>query len=144
MVSRLSQRFAKLACCSTFVQSKSKGALCVVVISSCVTHVFHVSAGLYPATGESQWNKNKTFTGWADPDLTEQGTREVEHAARLLMEGGYRIDVVFTSRLKRAIRSVWILLQELNLVFMPVFKSWRLNERKLRRFVTTLGHVVGF
>lgn len=82
--------------------------------------------------GESEWNHNKTFTGWADPDLTEQGKREVEHAARLLMEGGYKIDVVFTSRLKRAIRSVWILLQELNEVYLPVFKSWRLNERMVR------------
>ena len=79
--------------------------------------------------GESEWNANKTFTGWADPDLTEQGKREVEHAARLLMEGGYIIDVVFTSRLKRAIRSVWIILQEFGCVYLPVFKSWRLNER---------------
>jgi broad specificity phosphatase PhoE len=79
--------------------------------------------------GESEWNKNKTFTGWADPDLTEQGKREVEHAARLLMEGGYKIDVVFTSRLTRAIRSCWIILQENNEVYLPVFKSWRLNER---------------
>ena len=78
--------------------------------------------------GESEWNANKTFTGWADPDLTEQGTREIEHAARLLMEGGYIIDVVFTSRLKRAIRSVWIILQEFGCVYLPVFKSWRLNE----------------
>lgn len=83
--------------------------------------------------GESEWNRNKTFTGWADPDLTEQGKREMEHAARLLMEGGYKIDVVFTSRLKRAIRSVWILLQEFNMVYLPVFKSWRLNERMVRR-----------
>jgi hypothetical protein len=66
--------------------------------------------------GESIWNSNKTFTGWADPDLSERGYREVEHAARLLLEGGYEIDVVFTSRLKRAIRSAWILLQELNQV----------------------------
>mmetsp|Transcript_2733 Transcript_2733/g.4968 ORF Transcript_2733/g.4968 Transcript_2733/m.4968 type:complete len:662 (-) Transcript_2733:4412-6397(-) len=79
--------------------------------------------------GESLWNANKTFTGWADPDLSEQGKREIEHAARLLLEGGYEIDVVFTSRLKRAIRSSWILLQELNEVYLPVFKSWRLNER---------------
>mmetsp|Transcript_25257 Transcript_25257/g.69632 ORF Transcript_25257/g.69632 Transcript_25257/m.69632 type:complete len:842 (-) Transcript_25257:78-2603(-) len=81
--------------------------------------------------GESSWNKNKTFTGWSDPDLTEQGKREMEHAARLLMEGGYHYDinVVFTSRLKRAIRSTWILLQEFNRVYLPVFKSWRLNER---------------
>ena len=88
---------------------------------------------------ESQWNRNKTFTGWADPDLTEQGRREVEHAARLLMEGGYTIDVVFTSRLKRAIRSVWILLQELNEVYLPVFKSWRLNERMVRAAASLLS-----
>ena len=79
--------------------------------------------------GESVWNANKTFTGWADPDLSPQGYREVEHAARLLVEGGYGVDIVFTSRLKRAIRSSWILLRELNEVHLPVFKSWRLNER---------------
>jgi 2,3-bisphosphoglycerate-dependent phosphoglycerate mutase len=79
--------------------------------------------------GESEWNKNKTFTGWADPDLSQQGYREVEYAARLLLEGGYTIDVVFTSRLQRAIRSTWILLGEINQLFLPVFKSWRLNER---------------
>jgi 2,3-bisphosphoglycerate-dependent phosphoglycerate mutase len=79
--------------------------------------------------GESVWNANKTFTGWANPDLSSQGYREVEHAARLLLEGGYKVDVVFTSRLKRAIRSSWILLRELNEVYLPVFKSWRLNER---------------
>jgi hypothetical protein len=79
--------------------------------------------------GESEWNANKTFTGWADPDLSPQGWREVEHAARLLLEGGYELDVVFTSRLKRAIRSTWIILQEMNEVYLPVFKSWRLNER---------------
>jgi 2,3-bisphosphoglycerate-dependent phosphoglycerate mutase len=79
--------------------------------------------------GESEWNANKTFTGWADPDLSEQGVRETEHAARLLLAGGYDIDVVFTSRLKRAIRSTWIILGEMNQLYIPVFKSWRLNER---------------
>ena len=79
--------------------------------------------------GESVWNANQTFTGWANPDLSERGHREIEHAARLLLEGGYNIDVVFTSRLDRAIRSTWILLNECNEVFIPVFKSWRLNER---------------
>jgi 2,3-bisphosphoglycerate-dependent phosphoglycerate mutase len=79
--------------------------------------------------GESEWNANKTFTGWADPDLSEQGRRETEHAARLLLAGGYDIDVVFTSRLKRAIRSTWIILGEMNQNYIPVFKSWRLNER---------------
>lgn len=79
--------------------------------------------------GESVWNANKTFTGWADPDMSERGFREVEHAARLLLEGGYEIDVVFTSRLKRAIRSVWMILVEMDQTYLPVFKSWRLNER---------------
>lgn len=79
--------------------------------------------------GESMWNQNKTFTGWADPDLSECGRREVEHAARLLLEGGFDIDVVYTSRLTRAIRSTWILLREMNTVHLPVYKSWRLNER---------------
>ncbi len=79
--------------------------------------------------GESEWNANKTFTGWADPSLSEQGIRETEHAARLLLAGGYDIDVVFTSRLKRAIRSTWIILGEMNQLYLPVFKSWRLNER---------------
>jgi 2,3-bisphosphoglycerate-dependent phosphoglycerate mutase len=79
--------------------------------------------------GESLWNANKTFTGWADPDLSERGHREVEHAARLLLEGGYDVDVVFTSRLKRAIRSVWIMLTEMGQIHLAVFKSWRLNER---------------
>jgi 2,3-bisphosphoglycerate-dependent phosphoglycerate mutase len=98
--------------------------------------------------GESTWNANKTFTGWADPDLSERGYREVEHAARLLLEGGYEIDVVFTSRLKRAIRSTWIILQEMNNVYLPVFKSWRLNERMYgaltglgkKATADTLGH----
>lgn len=79
--------------------------------------------------GESEWNANKTFTGWADPALSDQGVRETEHAARLLLAGGYEIDVVFTSRLKRAILSTWIILGEMNQLFLPVFKSWRLNER---------------
>lgn len=79
--------------------------------------------------GESLWNFNKTFTGWCDVDLSDLGTREVEHAARLLLERGYTVDIAYTSRLKRAIRSVWIILKELNMVHLPVFKSWRLNER---------------
>ena len=87
--------------------------------------------------GESQWNANKTFTGWADPDLSPQGYREVEYAARLLLEGGYDIDMIFTSRLTRAIRSTWVLLQELNQVYLPVFKSWRLNERMVRNEVVS-------
>jgi hypothetical protein len=79
--------------------------------------------------GESEWNSNKTFTGWVDVDLSDRGCREVEHAGRLLLAGGYTVDVVYTSRLKRAIRTTWMLLKELNQIHRPVFKSWRLNER---------------
>ena len=79
--------------------------------------------------GESTWNANSTFTGWADVDLSDRGEREVEHAARLLLEAGYVVDVAYTSRLRRAIRSCWILLRGLGKVYSPVFKSWRLNER---------------
>ena len=79
--------------------------------------------------GESQLNYNKTFTGWIDADLNERGIRETEHSARLLMERGYEIDVTYTSRLKRAIRSSWILMTELGQIYRPVYKSWRLNER---------------
>jgi hypothetical protein len=79
--------------------------------------------------GESAWNSNKTFTGWVDVDLSDRGRKECEHAARLLLERGYTVDVVYTSRLKRAIRSTWILLKELNQIYRAVYKSWRLNER---------------
>ena len=79
--------------------------------------------------GESTWNRNATFTGWTDVDLSERGEREVEHASRLLLEAGISVDVCYTSRLRRAIRSSWILLKGLDAVYRPVFKSWRLNER---------------
>ena len=67
--------------------------------------------------------------GWIDADLNERGIREVEYAARLLIERGYTVDTIYTSRLKRAIKSTWIILRELNQIYRPVFKSWRLNER---------------
>ena len=79
--------------------------------------------------GESEWNFNGTFTGWVDVDLSARGQRELEHAARLLLERGYTIDVTYTSRLKRAIRSTWIILRELNQIYRPVYKSYHLNER---------------
>ncbi|KAH8098555.1 hypothetical protein JL720_1508 [Aureococcus anophagefferens] len=72
--------------------------------------------------GESTWNANSTFTGWADVDLSDRGEREVEHAARLLLEAGYVVDVAYTSRLRRAIRSCWILLRGLGKVYSPAFR----------------------
>jgi len=79
--------------------------------------------------GESTWNKENRFTGWTDVDLSEKGRQEATEAGRLLKEGRYVFDVAFTSVLKRAIRTLWITLDALDLMWIPVSKSWRLNER---------------
>jgi 2,3-bisphosphoglycerate-dependent phosphoglycerate mutase len=79
--------------------------------------------------GETDWNHRELFTGWVDVDLSERGIREVEHAARLLLERGYTADITYTSMLKRAIRSSWIILNEINQIYRPIIKTWRLNER---------------
>ncbi|HET7292362.1 MAG TPA: 2,3-diphosphoglycerate-dependent phosphoglycerate mutase [Vicinamibacteria bacterium] len=79
--------------------------------------------------GESQWNLENRFTGWTDVDLTEKGRREAIEGARLLREGGYAFDIAYTSVLKRSIRTLWIVLDEMDLMWIPVHRSWRLNER---------------
>ena len=79
--------------------------------------------------GESTWNKENRFTGWTDVDLSERGREEAREAGRLLREGGYVFDLAFTSVLKRAIRTLWIALDGLDEMWIPVEKSWRLNER---------------
>jgi 2,3-bisphosphoglycerate-dependent phosphoglycerate mutase len=79
--------------------------------------------------GESTWNKENRFTGWTDVDLSEKGVAEGHEAARLLKEGGYTFDVAYTSVLKRAIRTLWIVLDDMDLMWIPVIRSWRLNER---------------
>jgi 2,3-bisphosphoglycerate-dependent phosphoglycerate mutase len=79
--------------------------------------------------GESTWNLENRFTGWTDVDLTPRGIREAHDAARLLAEGGYTFDVAFTSVLKRAIRTLWIVMDDMDLMWLPVHRSWRLNER---------------
>ena len=79
--------------------------------------------------GESTWNKENRFTGWTDVDLSERGREEAKAAGRLLKDGGYVFDVAFTSLLKRAIRTLGIALDELDLLWIPVTKDWRLNER---------------
>ena len=79
--------------------------------------------------GESTWNKENRFTGWTDVDLSEKGRQEAAEAGRLLKEGDYIFDIAFTSVLKRAIRTLWITLDALDLMWIPVSKSWRLNER---------------
>jgi 2,3-bisphosphoglycerate-dependent phosphoglycerate mutase len=79
--------------------------------------------------GESEWNKKNRFTGWTDIDLSEKGVNEARAAARALTDGGYTFDVAFTSYLKRAIRTLDIVLDAMDLMWLPVHKSWRLNER---------------
>ena len=79
--------------------------------------------------GESVWNKENLFTGWTDVDLSERGKEEAAEAARLLKEGGFDFDLAFTSVLKRAIRTLWIVLDGMDLMWIPVHRDWRLNER---------------
>jgi 2,3-bisphosphoglycerate-dependent phosphoglycerate mutase len=79
--------------------------------------------------GESLWNLENRFTGWTDVDLSPKGLEEAREAARLLQEGGYTFDVAYTSLLKRAIRTLWIVMDGMDLMWLPVHRSWRLNER---------------
>lgn len=79
--------------------------------------------------GESAWNQENRFTGWTDVDITEKGMNEAHQAARLLREGGYTFDVAYTSVLKRAIRTLWTVLDDMDLMWIPVYRNWRLNER---------------
>ena len=79
--------------------------------------------------GESTWNRENRFTGWTDVPLSEKGVREATEAGRLLRDGGFEFDVAFTSLLKRAIRTLWIALEETDRMWIPVVKDWRLNER---------------
>jgi len=79
--------------------------------------------------GESTWNKENKFTGWTDVDLSEKGLEEANAAGKLLKKDGYTFDIAFTSVLKRAIRTLWITLDNMNLMWIPVRRCWRLNER---------------
>ena len=79
--------------------------------------------------GESVWNKENRFTGWTDVDLSEQGREEARNAGRLMAAEKFEFDAAFTSVLKRAIRTQWIALDEMDQMWLPVYKSWRLNER---------------
>ena len=79
--------------------------------------------------GESIWNKENRFTGWTDVDLSGQGLKEARQAGELLKKEGLIFDLAYTSVLKRAIRTLWIVLEEMDLIWIPVHNSWRLNER---------------
>ncbi len=79
--------------------------------------------------GESIWNKENKFTGWTDVNLSDKGIEEAKEAGEVLKKEGYVFDAAFTSVLKRAIRTLWIVLDEMDLMWIPVYNSWRLNER---------------
>ncbi len=79
--------------------------------------------------GESIWNLENRFTGWTDVDLSPRGIEEAHGAARMLQSQGYDFDVTFTSVLKRAIRTLWIVMDDMDRMWLPVYRSWRLNER---------------
>lgn len=79
--------------------------------------------------GQSDWNLKNLFTGWTDVDLTEQGISEARAAGKMLSEEGFSFDIAFTSVLKRAIRTLWLILDEMELMWIPVERDWRLNER---------------
>jgi 2,3-bisphosphoglycerate-dependent phosphoglycerate mutase len=79
--------------------------------------------------GESTWNKENRFTGWTDVDLSEKGLEEAKAAGKFLKEKGFVFDVAYTSVLKRAIRTLWLALSEMDLMWIPIHHSWRLNER---------------
>ncbi|MBN1222330.1 MAG: 2,3-diphosphoglycerate-dependent phosphoglycerate mutase [Candidatus Aminicenantes bacterium] len=79
--------------------------------------------------GESTWNKDNLYTGWTDVDLSVKGSREAHESGKILKKEGYFFDIAFTSVLKRAVRTLWIALDELDQMWIPVFRSWRLNER---------------
>ena len=79
--------------------------------------------------GQSEWNLSNRFTGWTDVDLTAQGVNEAIAGAKLLLEEGFTFDLAYTSYLKRAVRTLWLGQEEMDLFWIPVFKTWRLNER---------------
>src|SRR5512136_719879 len=79
--------------------------------------------------GESVWNKENRFTGWTDVDLSDKGRAEAKSAGQKLKAEGYVFDLAFTSVLKRAVRTLWIALDEMDLMWLPVLNTWRLNER---------------
>lgn len=79
--------------------------------------------------GESEWNKLNLFTGWTDVDLTEKGIEEAKNSGKLLKKEGFTFDIAYTSVLKRAIRTLWIVQDEMDLMWIPVIRDWRLNER---------------
>lgn len=98
---------------------------CVVPIAStCDKHTL-----VLVRHGESTWNKENLFTGWVDVPLSDAGIGEAAAGGKLLKEGGYSFDVAYTSTLKRAIKTLWLVLEELDLMYIPIVNTWRLNER---------------
>mmetsp|Transcript_22574 Transcript_22574/g.25403 ORF Transcript_22574/g.25403 Transcript_22574/m.25403 type:complete len:298 (-) Transcript_22574:53-946(-) len=110
----------------SFFGTKLSNGLSRVPSSSCLEMKYQL---VLVRHGESTWNDENRFTGWYDCPLSDAGLKEAHEGAKLLKEGGFSFDVAYTSTLKRAIKTLWIILEENNLMYIPIINTWRLNER---------------
>ncbi len=97
--------------------------------SSIFCEILRMKKAVLLRHGESIWNKENRFTGWTDVDLSEKGRQEAAEAGRVMLHEGYVFDVAYTSVLKRAIKTLWLALEEMDLMWIPIYNNWRLNER---------------
>jgi 2,3-bisphosphoglycerate-dependent phosphoglycerate mutase len=115
------------------VYSRKYNKIPLLLYPATVTHPLLIKINMKKIVllrhGESTWNKENRFTGWTDVDLTSQGMKEAQEAGRLLREQGFIFDLAYTSVLKRAIRTLWIVLDEMDQMWTPIQHTWRLNER---------------
>lgn len=119
---------------STFATNSLKPSLVrnagTTASPSSTTSCLHMSHTLVLVRhGESTWNEENRFTGWYDCPLSQKGLAEAQQGAKLLKEGGFKFDMAFTSTLQRAIKTLWTILEELHLMYIPIHNTWRLNER---------------
>lgn len=122
----LSMLSAVSAFAPSFLGTKLSNGLSKSATSSCLEMKYTL---VLVRHGESTWNDENRFTGWYDCPLSEKGLQEANDGAKLLKEAGYTFDVAYTSTLKRAIKTLWIILEEMNLMYIPIVNTYRLNER---------------
>jgi len=122
----LSMLSAASAFAPSFLGTKLSNGLSRSVTSSCLEMKYTI---VLVRHGESTWNDENRFTGWYDCPLSEKGVKEAHDGANLLREAGYSFDVAYTSTLQRAIKTLWIILEEMSLMYIPIVNTYRLNER---------------
>jgi len=122
----LSMLSAASAFAPSFLGAKFSSGLSKAATSSCLEMKYTV---VLVRHGESTWNDENRFTGWYDCPLSEKGLKEAHDGAKLLKEAGYSFDVAYTSTLQRAIKTLWVILEEMHLMYIPIINTYRLNER---------------